>query len=112
MIKASHILDQSIYKYNLESPESSYSNDSQDDDYECPPHIDDSQYFDIDITLPFSPKDTPLHSQAQNMVILKMDLIWSCLFVADISHIQINALLNLIWIVNINIQIWTVGFIQ
>ena len=43
-----------------------YSNDSQDDDYECPPHTDDSQYFDIDISFPFSPKDTTPISSSED----------------------------------------------
>ena len=56
----------SFCKYNLEIPESSYSNDSQDDDYECPPHIDNSKYFDIDISFPFSPKDTTPISSSED----------------------------------------------
>lgn len=36
----------------------SYSDDRQADDNEYPPYTDDAQYFDIYISLPFSPRDT------------------------------------------------------
>lgn len=47
----------SICKYCPESPEEAYSDDSPDD-HEYPFYADDSQYFDIDISLPFSPTDS------------------------------------------------------
>eukprot|EP00253_Pinus_taeda_P033494 PITA_33494 len=52
----------SICKYRSQSPEEAYSDDIHTEHHEYPPpHADDAQYFDIDISLPFSPtKDTTL----------------------------------------------------
>lgn len=54
-----------ICKYHLESPEGSYSDDNQADDHEYPPYADDAQYFDIDISVPFSPTDTTRTSSSE-----------------------------------------------
>lgn len=42
-------------KYLRDSLEASYSDDSQADHRECSPCVDNSQYFDIDISSPISP---------------------------------------------------------
>lgn len=56
----------SICKCHLENPEGSYSDDNQAGHRQYPSYADDAQYFDIDISLPFSRTETTPTSSEEN----------------------------------------------
>ena len=53
----------SIYKYHYEISKEVYLDNGQFDDHKYPYYADDAQFYDMDISLPFSPVHTSSNSE-------------------------------------------------